>query len=354
MAPLPVWAGLQVLAAALAAAPGALPPAGGDSARFVVLGHIRGDRHGLNPRLGELLERARALRPDFVVLTGDIIWGDIQRPLTDPAVVEREWEEVDSAVATLGVPVYRVPGNHDIPDLPARDVWLRRYGSLPRAVVAGPVRLLLLSSTWMPADGDSGHTLFVRGVDLDSAQVAWLARELRSPAPVQHTFAFMHHLLWWQPDDGRWWTEVHPLLVAGGVKAVFTGDYGPLKFSALERDGVRYYQSSIETPVSVDLLRARLSSRILSAQFDNFLEVRVAGPEVEVTVHTVAELSSGEFTPERHRAINEPLPSPPLAHRVWTAVGTPRRLAALGGAILGLLLIGFAVGRATARRGRSF
>ena len=42
--------------------------------RFVVLGHIRGGvTGGLNPKLGELLTEVRRLRPEFVVLTGDIV-----------------------------------------------------------------------------------------------------------------------------------------------------------------------------------------------------------------------------------------------------------------------------------------
>ena len=218
--------------AALGVSPTAAQSAGeAPEVRFAVLGHIRGDADGeLNPRLVELWDRVRRLHPDFVVLTGDIIWGDFGSPIADPAVVERQWAEVDAALATLGVPVYRVPGNHDISDVGSRDVWVRRYGALPRAVTVGGVRLLLLSSAWIPADGDPRHHLYTRGVDLDPTQVRWLGAQLAEPW-AGPTFAFMHHLLWWEEDDGRWWTEVHPLLALGGVQALFSGDYGPLKFS---------------------------------------------------------------------------------------------------------------------------
>ncbi|MEZ4588657.1 MAG: metallophosphoesterase [Gemmatimonadales bacterium] len=342
--------GLALALAGLAASPAEAQQTA-RSSRFVVLGHVRGDPNGLNPKLGELLQRARALNPDFAVLTGDIIWGDIQRPLTDPDTVEREWEQIDSAVATLGVPVYRVPGNHDIADLPSRDVYLRRYGALPKVVVEGSIRLILLNSAWMPEDGDdSSHALRVRGVDLDSAQRAWLEAELATDRGVDQTFVFLHHLLWWEPDDGRWWKEIHPLLARAGVTAVFTGDYGPLKFSALERDGVRYYQSSIEGPVSLELLRNRLPSRLLSAQLDSFIEVRVDGGSAEIFLHPVAELTSGEFTPERYRAINAPAPEPSRLERLWAAIGTPKRLGALAIGVLGLLGVGYLAGRRHAAR----
>jgi hypothetical protein len=149
--------------------------------------------------------------------------------------------------------------------------------------------------------------------------------------------------------DGRWWREIHPLLAAAGVRAVFSGDYGPLKFSTAERDGVRYYQSSIETPVGLAILQNRVASRVLSSQFDNFLEVAVAGPSVDVRVHPVAEVSSGEFTPDRYRAINDRVPAPPpsLLQRL---TASPKRLGLLVIGTLGLFAAGYLVGN---RRSRS-
>lgn len=314
---------------------------------FVVLGHLRGDQKGPNAKLGELLAEVRALRPAFVVLTGDMIYGDTHLPVADTASLRRQWDHLDSALATLGVPVYRVPGNHDISDLPSRDTYIARYGRPPQAVSHGQSRLLLLSSAWIPEDGDTRKHQYIRGKDLDSAQVSWLRAELAQPG-FQHTFVFMAHLLWWEPAVGPWWREVHPLLAAAKVSGVFTGDYGPLKFSTTERDGVRYWQCSIEDNVSVGIQRARLASRILSSQFDNYLQVHVDGPTARVEVHTVAEVSSGQFTSERFAAVSTPLPprTEPAWRRVWNLVGSPKRLAALG---VGLLLV-FGAGWVAGRR----
>ncbi len=143
-------------AAVLLTSPLAAHPGGEDvDVRFVVLGHIRGHSPGgFNPKLPELLDEVRALNPAFVVLTGDIIWGDLFTTPRGLERVEREWNEVDDALAVLDVPIYRVPGNHDISDAGTRDIWLRRYGELPRAVSETGARLLLLSSTWIPDDDD--------------------------------------------------------------------------------------------------------------------------------------------------------------------------------------------------------
>ena len=52
-----------------------------------------------------------------------------------------------------------------------------------------------------------------------------------------HVFLLMHHMLWWK-EDAPWWAQVHPLLLGTNVRAVFAGDYGPMKFSHLRRDAI--------------------------------------------------------------------------------------------------------------------
>ena len=342
--------------AGLAAAPGpvaAVPARAADSSySFVVVGHVRRDHSGglLHPRLGELIERIKSLHPDLVFLTGDMVWGDVDTNPANPAEVEREWQALDSALATLPMPIHRVPGNHDISDLGTRDLYFRRYGRLPQVLEIRGSRFLLLSSAWIPPDGDTRHNPFVRPKALDSAQVQFLRSELGRPGRFDHTFVFQHHMLWWEPD-APWWREVHPVLTQAGVDAVFAGDYGPLKFSFTERDRVRYYQSSIEGDVSLGILRELISSRLLTAQFDNFLLVTVRGPRVEVEVRTVGETSSGKFTPERWREVNLwEAPPPPLTTRLWRVVGSPRRLAVLALFTAGIFTAGWLAGRRWARR----
>lgn len=339
------WCTLAVVAGLVAYAGSAAaqqPPA--TPVRFVVLGHIRGDiSHRINPKLGELLEEVRTLQPDFIVLAGDIIWGDIDHDPSRPAEVEAEWNSVDSALATLHTPIYRVPGNHDVPDLGTRDIWIRRYGRPPSVALVGGVRLILLSSTFFPPDGDIEHHRFINGVDIDSGQIAFLKRTLADTGAA-HTFVFTGHNLWWQADAGRWWREVHPLLAAAHVDNVFTGDYGPLKFSTRERDGVRYYQTSMEgASPSLPMLHNRVASRLLSNQFDNYLEVTVAD-SVQVSVQTIGEVSSGMFTPMQWSAI-ENAPPPPLSVRLRPLVDTWKKKAGLALLLIGPFVAGVLLGR---------
>ncbi len=321
---------------------------------FVVLGHLRGDAKGLNPKLPELFDKVRALRPDFAVATGDLIWGEVGVNPSDRKKILREWSDIDSVLKTLSIPVYRVPGNHDINDRVTRDVYRERYGTLPQVITVGDTRLLLLASVWVPSDTDTRKMPYFRTTALDSAQVEFLRSELPKTG-FAHTFLFMHDLLWWQPDSTQWWREVHPMLRDAKVDVVFSGDLGPMKFSTTTRDRVRYFQSSFETKPVVEILRSLQSSRLLSSQFDNFLEVRVNGAEVDVRVHTFGEVSSEMFTPELYYSANmapPPRPQVPAWRLFWDVIKSPKRITALVVAFIGgcaiLVYAGLRLGR---RRG---
>jgi hypothetical protein len=93
------------------------------------------------------------------------------------------------------------------------------------------------------------------------------------------------------------------------VRAVFAGDYGPMKFSHQRRDGIDYVQTSVEGDVPLELLRAREDSRLLSAQLDNFLLVTVAGTEVRTEVRTLGAFSTGKFSPDHWRAVQRGTPA---------------------------------------------
>lgn len=309
---------------------------------FLVLGHIRGgDDHRLHVRLGELMDRVREIDPDLIVLTGDIIWGDYHNFDRTPEVLHAEWDAVDSALALIGVPILRVPGNHDASDLVSRDVYRSRYGNPYQVYDTAGIRFVLLNSAWIPQDGDTAHNRFVRGQPITEAQLKWLGDVLDDQTAPSRMFVFLHHLLWWDPEEGAWWQDVHPLLREHGVRAVVSGDYGPLKFSHLTRDGIDYFQTSLGGDPSVRLLKSAESNRILAAQFDNFLHVSVRDEETSFEVITLGEMSSGHFSPAKYTAVfRTPGERLPLGTRVWLVIGSPARLVGLGT----LLLLSFLAG----------
>jgi len=323
------------------------------SLSFVVLGHVRGGEDGkLTPLLPQLVADVRRLKPDVVFLTGDMIWGEVHDSIVERAKVERQWQQLDSALAGMGAPIYRVPGNHDINDPVTRDIFMARYGRVPRVIDQAGVRFLLLNSAYMPEG--NGPTpkqrTYVRGKALDSASIAFVRAALADTASYTHAFVLLHHLLWWGPQ-ASWWQDVHPLLVGRKVRAVIGGDLGPMKFSHQRRDSIDYIQTSIEGMPNIARLRKNIDSRLLSQQFDNYLGVRVSGPTVDLTVHTLAAIGSNKFTPDQWRAINRHEPSRAEQLQVaWDYIKKPANLLYL--ALLAILLLGagVAVGRFTARR----
>lgn len=321
-----------------------------EALRFVVLGHLRGDKNGeLLVNLPEVIDSVRREDPDMVFLCGDLIWGDVNREgPADPAVIRADWERLDAALAGLGAPVQRVPGNHDVCDLVTRDLWRERYGELPKAITLGKTRFLLLNSSWWPQDGDERKhpQETIRGVPLSAAQLAFLGTEMERAGEVAHVFLFMHHLLWWE-DDAAWWTKAAPLFENHPVRAVFSGDYGPMKFAHLEREGVHYFQTSVENRVSLEMLRGREASRMLSSQLDTYVVVDVEGAQVHYSVRAVGAMSSGKFSPAHYREVHE-YDKGSVGRKLLLRWSTPERLmrgllqlsalAFLGGVLVMLVL----------------
>jgi 3',5'-cyclic AMP phosphodiesterase CpdA len=333
---------------------------------FVVIGHLRGGSDTtLYSRLDELLTEVKALKPDLVFLTGDLIWGSVEDSLADPAVIEAQWDRLDQKLATLGVPIYRVPGNHDIHDPVTRDIYYRRYGQLPRVERFRGSRFFLLNTTFTPTDDRPVPVKLTKTVRLDSAQVAFVREEL-AREPAAHDFLFMHHVLWFYDQD-PWWQEVHPLLRERGVNAVFTGDLGPAMYTHLVRDSIEYFRNTlnaiVDRPVSADAPQGL----VRTLQFENFLHVRVDGPTVRYAVKTVGATTSQAFAPSRWHDVFGATPDPgryydPASYAttrkagpepgLWTRIrraATPKRLVLGGGALGAGFLLGLMVG---SRRGR--
>ncbi len=309
---------------------------------FVVIGHVRGAEDGaLNPRLTELVARLREIRPDLIFLGGDLIAGNQIDSMADPAIIRHDWAALDSALATVGAPIYRVPGNHDLHDPVTRDIRFERYGRLPQSIDFRGTRFLLLSTVFVPQGNapmpPRRSAIAVRDSIDDPAEIEFLRQEVtRAPAP-RNVFVLMHHQLWWKAN-APWWRTEHPLLVGHNVRAVFAGDRGPIgTFSHTTRDGIEYLQSNFEYPHTASELRERRENGHRYAEFPTFLLVRVSGTHVDYDVRTVAALTSNEFLPETFRRVT----TPDSASRNQRTGSLTRLLAVAGGRrrLFGIALI---------------
>ncbi|MFM9967019.1 MAG: phosphodiesterase [Burkholderiales bacterium] len=116
-------------------------------------------------------------RPDFVLLTGDLVDGG----------AAKEYVCLRKLLAAMPMPVYLIPGNHDQRDTLREafpdHAWLRQWPPFVQyAIDQWPQRVIALD-TVVPGD-DGGH--------LCEERLAWLDRTLAAQ-PEKPTLVMMHH-----------------------------------------------------------------------------------------------------------------------------------------------------------------
>lgn len=87
---------------------------------------IIGDRTGGANAQGTFrlaIDQLNLLRPEFVINVGDSIEGYSD----DKAKLNAEWDEFDGMLEQLKMPFFRTPGNHDIANDTAQEVWRERH-----------------------------------------------------------------------------------------------------------------------------------------------------------------------------------------------------------------------------------
>lgn len=176
----------------------------------VRLGHLsdthlgKGESGERQREMRRWLEAFTGLECDAVVHSGDLV--------EDP----RDEEMVDWALSTLddvSVPVFGVPGNHDVQKPGETNVIVERWGPFPRAEAIGDLRLFLTNSMAWPfaeernrreqeAADDSGF--WSRG-GLGPEQRDRLADGLQKPWPGAQVLVVHHHLR--QPVPPKPWYE---------------------------------------------------------------------------------------------------------------------------------------------------
>jgi len=132
-------------------------------------------------RFAEAIAGARAARPDFTLVTGDLV---------DKANAE-SYELFRRGVADLPGPVFCVPGNHDVGE--------KRFEAAPPGSVVTSERMAAYRAAsglaWQRFSVQGRHfllltsSLFGSGLPDERQQWEWLERELASPADVDELSA---------------------------------------------------------------------------------------------------------------------------------------------------------------------
>ena len=187
------------------------------AADTIRLGHLsdthlgKGDPGERQRQMRRWLEAFEGLGCDAIVHSGDLV--------EDPG----DEEVVDWAFSTLddvSVPVFGVPGNHDVARPGEKSAITTGWGPFPRAVSVGDVRLFLTDSmAWPPAqDRDEREKeaaresgFWSRG-GLGPEQRQQLAQDLGQDWPGAKILVVHHHLR--QPVPPKPWYEQNADLMA--------------------------------------------------------------------------------------------------------------------------------------------
>ena len=193
---------------------------------------IIGDRTGGANAEGTFalaIDQINLLQPEFVINVGDIIEGYSD----DKAELNAEWDEVDGLLEKLDMPFFRVPGNHDIANKVAQEVWRERYGASRYHFVYKDVLFLVLDSEDPPREAPEGikekleeyNRLQVEDppkaqamlaefmtdeavvaalgnpIEFGDEQVAMIKEALEKNPEVRWTFLFLHEPAWENPSE---------------------------------------------------------------------------------------------------------------------------------------------------------
>ncbi len=169
------------------------------------------------------------LQPEFVINVGDVIEGYSD----EKAELHAEWDEVDKMLNILEMPFFRTPGNHDIANKTAQEVWRERHGATYYYFVYKDVLFMVLDSEdgsrpapppgmkekielynrlqtedpakakEMLADFMSDEAVVAalgKPVEFPEKQMAWIKKTLEEHADVRWTFLFLHEPAWENPS----------------------------------------------------------------------------------------------------------------------------------------------------------
>lgn len=148
---------------------------------------IVSDRTG-GPRAGvfpKAVDKLNELRPEFVITVGDMIQGG--RGNRDVKKLKGQWNEFNSFIEGFDMPFFYLPGNHDVGNEVADQIWDEMYGVRYYSFTYKNVLFLCLNTQGGPG---------TKPALLQDEQINWALAELKKTAKVRWTLVFMHQPLW--------------------------------------------------------------------------------------------------------------------------------------------------------------
>ena len=199
-----------------------------DNFQFAIIGDRTGGANVLKT-FDMAMDQLNLLQPEFVINVGDLIEGYSE----DKAELNAEWDEADVMLKKLEMPFFHTPGNHDIANDVAQQVWLDRHGATYYNFLYKNVLFIVLNSedpprvapegikekleiynrlqTEDPAKAQEMLAEFMsdeavvaalgKHVEFSDKQVAFVKNTLAQNPDVRWTFLFVHEPAWEKPSE---------------------------------------------------------------------------------------------------------------------------------------------------------
>jgi len=197
--------------------------AGGEPFRFALIGDKTGATPGDWPLFDQALQEINAWKPDFAVMIGDMIQGDS----VDAGRIQEQWGEFNSHIRALEVPLFVIPGNHDISNPFMLEWWRATLGRTYYSFTYRDCLFIMLNTMEYWKDF---------AAYLGDEQIRYALDAIRKHPNVRHTFVFLHVPHWLDDTNAEW-----PILeqaLASRPHTVFAGHIHRNTYE--ERNGGQY------------------------------------------------------------------------------------------------------------------
>jgi predicted MPP superfamily phosphohydrolase len=177
-------------------------------------------RDGTPVYFEEAIEQVNLIRPDFVILLGDFV-----RAQHSPGDYQLEFEEFFKTMLRFEVPVFTVPGNHDlyVNEVNGAKVWEETFGPLRYSfdmanchftavntsdwpfqdrIVMEKFGLFVYPRKWQ---GQVSRASNERDPETFKGQLAWIRDDLEAHAESRLRVVLMHHDPYTPDGEGRAW-----------------------------------------------------------------------------------------------------------------------------------------------------
>ncbi len=170
------------------------------------IGDIRGFKENVRETIGwkaakKCVEEINLLHPDFAVITGDVVFGQLY-----PFEYSVEYPEFYRILQTFDVPTFLCPGNHDGYVQTFQDgftLWQKYFGPLYYSFDYGKSHFVMANSydwPWISRFGIS-YLVFNWGGYIGEEQMSWIENDLKESDAEMKIIALHHNPLWDTRND---------------------------------------------------------------------------------------------------------------------------------------------------------